>query len=370
MILVNAHNIKQGGGVSVLYNFIDYLYDTEQVDVLVIVPNVKLHNYKSIKYSSDSRFNFHFIPSGLIGIFYKFFFLNNLINNKCKKHKIKKIFSLGNIAVKSDVYQILLIQNAFPFINEKRIYDSFPFIFRIYIKTMNLFIVKNLKFANKIFVQTNFIKKELINQYHIDEQKILIFPNLINKITKRHSVNSLKEFNSSFRLLFLSNFYPHKNFNILKGLIKLIFLNKLPIQISITLSQSELKKSHLKPFLNEYPNIIKNIGPVNSSDIESTYYEHEALFLPSIVESFSTNYVEAFLYNKTIITSNLPFATEVCEDSAFYFDPLDINDIYRVIEYCFFNNEIRDMKIALYEDRISKLNLNNQQLIYKSFFYA
>lgn len=370
MILLNAHNIKQGGGISVLYNFIEYLYLEENVDIVVIVPNIKLHNAKSIKYIEDTRFTFHFIPSGLLGQFYKILFFNNQIKKICKKNRINKIFSLGNIAIKSNIYQILLIQNAFPFINNKRIYNSFPFFFRLYIKTMNYFIIKNLKFANKIFVQTNFIKNELIKQYQIREQDIQIFPNLITNNTKKHSVNYLPSINGSFKLLFLSNFYPHKNFNILFEFIKLIFVNKLPIEISITLSQSEINKSNLQKLINKYPNIIKNIGPVSTIDIESTYYSHDALFLPSIVESFSTNYVEAFLYNKTILTSNLPFATEVCSDSAFYFDPLDANDIYNTIKYCFLNEDIRVKKISLYKDRISKLNLNNQKLIYKIFFYA
>ena len=367
MILINAHNIKQGGGLSVLYNFIDYLNLVEDVDVYIILPNIQIHRANSKIYLNNKRLFFIYIPNNL---FYKIFIFKYKVLNICKNKHITKIFSLGNIAINTNVYQILLIQNAFPFINDNRIYDRFPRIFKIYIKTMNYFIIKNLKYANKIFVQTNFIKKELINQYKINENIINILPNLIN-INFNNSTNTQLENNDKvFKLLFLSNFYPHKNFHILFELIDLLSKYNLPVQISITLNETEIKKSNLKKLLNKYPNLIKNIGRVNSLEIESTYNSHDALFLPSIVESFSTNYIEAFSLCKTILTSNFQFAKEVCGDSAFYFDPFNANDIFNSIKYCMLNKDLRFEKIKLYKERMTELSLNNPNNIYKNFFYA
>lgn len=53
----------------------------------------------------------------------------------------------------------------------------------------------------------------------------------------------------------------------------------------------------------------------------------DALFLPTLLECFSASYPEAMLLKKPILTSNLPFATTVCEDAAIYFNPLDSIEI-------------------------------------------
>ena len=57
----------------------------------------------------------------------------------------------------------------------------------------------------------------------------------------------------------------------------------------------------------------------------------DALFLPTLLECFSASYPEAMLLKKPIVTSDLPFATTVCDNAALYFDPLDAEDIAKTL---------------------------------------
>ena len=53
------------------------------------------------------------------------------------------------------------------------------------------------------------------------------------------------------------------------------------------------------------------------------YQQTDALFLPSLLECFSANYVEAMAMSRPIITTRLGFAQTICGDAALYFNPLD-----------------------------------------------
>ena len=70
-----------------------------------------------------------------------------------------------------------------------------------------------------------------------------------------------------------------------------------------------------------------NIGPVDINDCPYLYSKSDALFLPTLVETFSASYPEAMIMNKPILTSDYPFSRSVCKDAALYFDPYDINDV-------------------------------------------
>ncbi len=53
------------------------------------------------------------------------------------------------------------------------------------------------------------------------------------------------------------------------------------------------------------------------------YLACNALLLPTLLESFSGTYLEAMHFGRPILTSNLDFARDVCDDAALYFDPWD-----------------------------------------------
>ena len=80
--------------------------------------------------------------------------------------------------------------------------------------------------------------------------------------------------------------------------------------------------------------------------VPSLYSQTDALLLPTFLESFSGTYVEALHHGNTIFTSNYEFAVDVCQDSAFYFDPLDAESIFKIITYALKRPDLRLNKIA------------------------
>jgi len=130
---------------------------------------------------------------------------------------------------------------------------------------------------------------------------------------------------NEFRFLSLCSFAPHKNLEILNSVIPILEnrLKDKKIKFVLTVDDKLLKKK----IGDDVRKSIINLGRVDVAKCPQLYHECDALFLPTLLECFSANYPESMKMRRPILTSNLSFATGVCEAAAIYFDPLSPNDI-------------------------------------------
>ena len=150
------------------------------------------------------------------------------------------------------------------------------------------------------------------------------------------------------KLLYLTYYYPHKNIEVFLPLARRIKEMALPYCLVVTLDAAQ--HSRAKAFLNsirseELQDVLINVGPVLMDNVPSLYAQCDALLMPTLLESFSGTYVEAMYHEKTILTSDLDFARDVCGDAAFYFDPLDSDSILSAITLAFAKDGERESRI-------------------------
>ena len=98
-----------------------------------------------------------------------------------------------------------------------------------------------------------------------------------------------------------------------------------------------------------------NAGVVDQKDCRNLYQSCQALFLPTLIECFTVSYLEAMETCKPIVTSDLSFAHDICGDSAYYFDPLDVSSIANVCfdvinKYC---DATMESKLRSYHKKLS-----------------
>ncbi|HDC4513818.1 TPA: glycosyltransferase, partial [Enterobacter cloacae] len=110
-----------------------------------------------------------------------------------------------------------------------------------------------------------------------------------------------------------------------------------------------------KSLSDEFKQATYNIGPIPIADCPSLYKYSDALFLPTLLECFTASYLEAMKMRIPIFTSNLDFAETICQDAAFYFNPLSVYSISTTI-----STAIKD------ECRLQE-KIENGDVILKSF---
>lgn len=69
----------------------------------------------------------------------------------------------------------------------------------------------------------------------------------------------------------------------------------------------------------------QTVGAVPARRCPGLYLATDALFLPSLIETFSANYPEAMQMGRPILTSDLSFAREICGDAALFVQPRDVD---------------------------------------------
>ncbi len=55
------------------------------------------------------------------------------------------------------------------------------------------------------------------------------------------------------------------------------------------------------------------------------------MFIPSLLETFSTSYLEAIAARKPLVVANTKFSKEICGEYANYYSPTDVDDAYSVL---------------------------------------
>lgn len=354
-IFINCSNLRFGGGITVAFNILKYFKDNFTSDkIFLIAPagcgyeqfeaeNIEL-TILSPKYSVS-----------LSKLFLNYYLLPAMV----RKFRTDCIVSLGNIAVPVNKPQLLLIM--FPYIAypESEVWKRLGIFARFKKNSIVRTIKTNARYADVIFVQTQTMKQRIARRLPSMKDKIKVIPCAVSFTSKEHSSLN-RTFNSnstSIKLLLLSKYYVHKNFEILIPLAKKIREQNLTITITITLNENE--NDGAAQFLNKVrdtglEHVIKNLGNIKLEDVGSTYASHDALLLPTLLESFSGTYIESFYFGKPIFTSNLDFARDSCKDAAFYFDPLDSNDILETIVKSFNNPQLIKHKIALGKQYLSE----------------
>lgn len=186
----------------------------------------------------------------------------------------------------------------------------------------------NLFFFNRldaIFVQTDDVKERL-SRILSSGANIYKVSNTVNSCFLTNKPMKLKlpaRKASELRLLTVSSYYPHKNLEIIKPLIKILEEKGLTgFKFVLTLPAEKFDM-----FFGDLKDWVINVGPVPIEECPSLYRECDFMFLPTLLECFSASYVEAMAMRKPILTSDMSFAHTVCQDAAVYFDPLDPGDI-------------------------------------------
>ena len=87
--------------------------------------------------------------------------------------------------------------------------------------------------------------------------------------------------------------------------------------------------------------------------IDECIYQYKLstlVFLPSLLEVFSATYLEAMAMRVPIVTSDMPFAREICQDAAIYVDTRDVEKCANSISEILSNNKLFSRSIIESEE--------------------
>lgn len=135
-----------------------------------------------------------------------------------------------------------------------------------------------------------------------------------------------KRSHTEFTVVTVCKYYRHKNLEIINDVIHCLReMHICDVRFIVTLDE----KNYSRIFGDTI--YVYNWGPVAPQNCPELYLLADAMLLPSLAECFSASYPEAMIMKTPIITSDLPFAHNICGNAAVYVNPLDASAIARAL---------------------------------------
>lgn len=333
-ILIDNSNLFAGGGIQVSTSFlkdVDTL-STGHEFFVVQSPNAA----KQINQSDFSNnFTFFDIPENIHkSIIKRSTFVKN-IEKQIDPNIIFTVFGPSYHRSKS----IKVVGFAIPHL----IYQDSPYFkqLRLLDKVKNFFVSKIKKFAFKRNSNVLVLESEVARQRFMSffNKPTYVVSNTLNEVFL--NTESWKPYklpsNNTFKILCLTANYPHKNFGIIPQVIgSLLNLGFSDFTFYVSLKEEELIVN------DKFKKHIHFLNRVDLVQLPNLYQQMDLLFMPSLLEVFSTTYLEAMHMKIPIVASDMPFARDICGKSAMYASPLKAIDYAKLIIDLYNNDSLRN----------------------------
>lgn len=316
-ILVVDIAAEYGGALSVLtdfYNFVKSDKIANKHHWIFVVSTTKLQPFDNITIETVSKGRFPWISRVL--------FDNLKIRRISKKYHPDIILSLQNTLIRGigDLTQAVYIHQSLPFQKEKvfSFFKKSEFVYAIYQHIIGAFISRSAKKANKVFVQTQWMKRRLTERTGCESNKIEVVP--INRETTNTKATNIEWNNKSF---FFPAFYAiYKNQDLIYGAAKLLEAKGVA-DITISLTTQQGFDSSL----------IKEGGRLSHNQVLEMM-QSSTLIFPSYIETVGLPLIEAMAARTVILAADCEYAHETLGDypNAYYFDPFEPASLANLIE--------------------------------------
>jgi hypothetical protein len=182
----------------------------------------------------------------------------------------------------------------------------------------------NLSFVQMVVVQTGAMWDQMLASYPELEGRVTVVaqpsPSWCQAPVKTYEW--LKR--GRLTLLYPVAGYPHKNHALLNRM-NATREAVSGVEVIVSLSEAELG------VLDAPLTWVRNVGRLDPQGCLSAYQNADALFFPSLLESYGLPLVEAMTLGLPVVCSDLPYARWLCGDEAIYFDPLSAASAWQAI---------------------------------------
>ncbi len=314
---------EHGGALSILKQFISKFKEDKENEYTVLVSLLDFEDTDNVKFVK--------MPWVKKSKLHRMYFDRLFIKKLVKRYKPDVLLSLQNKGFRiKNLRQEIYFHNAL-FICEKRFSLKESRSLWVYQNVISKMTRKSLKYADKIIVQADWIRRGLADKWNIDKEKIFVERPDINPIFKTVSNNADED---SKNLFYPANFSSYKNHAVLIRACTQLWDELGNDAFSLTLTGTEEKfPISLKSLIasKNYP--ICFVGALSPEEMKAMY-EKSILVFPSYIETVGLPLVEARTLLRHIIAADCEYAHESIGeyDRASYFHPFDVDALKAQIE--------------------------------------
>ncbi len=251
-----------------------------------------------------------------------------------RRYRPDRILSLQNVLVPgATVPQILYLHQPMPFVDRRyRLWESPRFW--AYQNLISHRIYRSIRNAEKVVVQTEWMKRACIERAGVDGSRIEIIPPSVTVDVKRSfepTADNLRRF------IYPASPYSYKNHRVIFDALAILQNEGIKgIQVDFTLSGCENSlAARLKREAKSRGLPVRFIGSISREQVFE-HYSNSVLIFPSYIETFGLPLLEARLHGTPIIASDCPFSREILSGYLLgsFFNPDDAKELAATMLQC------------------------------------
>lgn len=340
IIGINAINIKSIGGITHLHQTINGIINQNLhirfniKKIYIWAPSKSLRKIKTHKKIVKIKKNYNFIQNLLWNLLF--------IRSEIKKYNCDILFLPDGLNFFYKIKSVILFQNLLPFDNNELVKFGLSFsLLKFYL--MSIIYELSIKNSNGVIFLNKYSKNLIEHKFKLKINNFAIIP---HGISKNYFETKIKKKDSNFNILYVSSFDYYKNqINLIKAISN---LNQNGYKIKLYLvgdyNNYSIRKIYERFFkLNKVilkDIIIKKYLPEKS--IITLMGNMDLICFPSTCESMGLSLLEGMASHLPVISSNQSTMKETFKHNEFLFNPHDINNIKKKIEYLIKNKSKRE----------------------------
>lgn len=196
--------------------------------------------------------------------------------------------------------------------------------------------------AKKIIAVSNTTRDEIFDHLMVNKKNVEV----VYEAADDFESNSNKNNDLGKYFLYVGNIYPHKNVeNLMKAFYSLSEKKEVKL---VFVGSNDYFYQRFKNDISKLINSGKVIVKENITDSKLAEYYSNAVCLirPSLMEGFSLPPLEALQSGCLVLASDIPVHKEIFGDSVIYFNPNDIVDMEKKMDYVLnLNDKAKEEKI-------------------------
>lgn len=315
-VLINAANLRHGGGVQVAASFLDELADLVEDDAFV-ESRRWLRDGLTVQASTAVLANTRAGTRATLGVLER----NTKLDVAALTRRFDATFTIFGpeyVPYRSG-HRIVGFADGtslFPELIPAELYPASPR------KKLRRWLSRQLfSRVDSVVTETPLLAESLHSRWGLGPANVHVVPNTVHSVFSRPDEWQpalLSPVDDRPHVLYVTRGYPHKNVDVLGRVGALMADRGTPVRFVLTLDDVEW--SHLSEVTRSHS---VNLGPVTLPRLPLLYRSCAAAIFPSLLESFSVTPLEALHAGIPLVASDRHFVRQCAGDVPFYADPED-----------------------------------------------
>ncbi len=196
--------------------------------------------------------------------------------------------------------------------------------------------------------ETELLAKKAINEYNFPNSRVSVVKMAPSALVTKKAIVNNSRYNylrgNSLNMLFLSGAHPNKRIHVLPNLarsLREVGVSDFNFVLTCRPGKylSDILESAKQLGVEKHFEVV---GPVQVNDVATVIDCSDFVCTFSVLESFSNNFVEAWVMEKPLIVTEADWAKDACDDAALYVEPENALDSAKKIRSLF--NSINNQK--------------------------